>query len=374
MDGMGTGNTLIDMNWGGAGYASYEGRLEDEGVGGNEPLDSQERVEAAMAAFSGAGEPDPNAADPNAADPGAAAAADPNAADPNAADPNAAGQLTDDQRNADPVFKELSAFKDAVGEVFDKHGLSEAAEANGRTPQQEADLQLSDANILYKIMRGEGTPSDLLDTMVNVGNWQKAQKDAVAGDLIAWLTKAGYIKDGQAAAGDGKKPAGKEGQQFADPVERRLSALETQRQQEEHQRRQETQKAQDRLIAMERDRVGKVFIDHVGKLCKDGGIGKEDMPFYASQIASLVNGNQDITTRVATGNFVDIKKFFDTVHGRELQRLDRYNKAELARQANKNKNPKISAGGGPAAPSGAAKPKVGNRDDRIAAGVAALLG
>jgi hypothetical protein len=71
---------------------------------------------------------------------------------------------------------------------------------------------------------------------------------------------------------------------------------------------------------------------------------------------------------------VDIKKFFDTVHGRELQRLDRYNKAELARQANKNKNPKISAGGGPAAPSGAAKPKVGNRDDRIAAGVAALQG
>lgn len=358
--------TKLDINWGGAGYASYEGRLEDEDAGNEGPMDSQGRVEAAMAAFSGESDPDQNVVDPNAADPAASAAA-PNAVDPNAADPNAADQLTDDQRAADPVFKELNAFKDAVGEVFDKHGLVEAAEANGRTPQQEADLQLSDANVLYKIMRGEGTPSDLLDTMANVGKWQKPQKDAVAGDLIAWLTKSGYLKDGQ-AAGDGKKPAAKAGEPgFKDPLEERIKNIETANE-------KSAREAQDRTQKAERDRVGKVFVDHVEKLCKDTGIFKEDMPFYASQIASLVNGNPAITGRVAQGNFVDIKKFFDTVHSRELQRLDRYNKAQLARQANKNKNPKISAGGGPAAPSGAAKVKVGSRDDRIAAGVAALQG
>jgi len=94
------------MNWGGAGYALTKDAWKTKVWAAMNRWTRRSASEAAMAAFSGAGEPDPNAADPNAADPGAAAAADPNAADPNAADPNAAGQLTDDQRNADPVFKE----------------------------------------------------------------------------------------------------------------------------------------------------------------------------------------------------------------------------------------------------------------------------
>jgi hypothetical protein len=355
---------LLNLSWGGAGYPSYEGRLEDDGA---EPMDSQERVEAAMAAFSG-NDPDPNAADPNA-DPGARAA-DPNAADPNAdpnaADPNA-GQLTDEQRNADPVFKELTEAKAAIDAVFDKHNLVAAAESNGRTPHEEADLQLADANILYQIMRGERTPSNLLDTMANVGKWQQGQRDAVASDLMAWLTKAGYLKDGQAAAGaDGKKPAGKAGDPgFRDPMEERLNKLESANEKAAREQQERTQQ-------VEKNRVGKVFIDHVEKLCGDNAIAKEDMPFYASQVAALVNGNKAITDRVAKGNFVDIKKFFDTVHSRELQRLDRYNKAQLNRQANKAKNPKSPAGGAPGAPAAQAKRSFANRDERIAAATEAF--
>lgn len=348
----------LDINWGGAGYASYEGRLEDDGAGDNGPMDSQDRTEAALALFSGTAVDDPAAAaDPGAADP--AANADP-AADPNAADPNAnEGQLTEEQRNADPVFKELNEFKTAIDTVFDKHGLVAAAESNGRTAHEEADLQLADANILYQIMRGERTPSNLLDTMVQVGNWQKPQVDAIAADMMAWLKKQGYVTDG--AAGDGKKPAAKAGDPgFKDPLEERIKNIETANE-------KATREAQERTQKVERDRVGKVFIDHVEKLATDAKIPKEDFPFYASQVAALVNGNKAITDRVAKGNFVDIKKFFDTVHSRELQRLDRYNKAQLARQDNKAKNPKSPTGGAPGTPSGAAPRKLANRDDRIAA-------
>jgi hypothetical protein len=51
--------------------------------------------------------------------------------------------------------------------------------------------------VLYGIMEGKGTPSQLLETMAQAGNWSKEQQQGVANDLIGWLTKAGYLKDGQ---------------------------------------------------------------------------------------------------------------------------------------------------------------------------------
>lgn len=362
--------TKLDMNWGGPGFAAYEGRLEDDGAANEGPLDSQGRVEAAMAAFTGSdeGEGDQQEDKTAAGDGQGQGSGEGQGSDQKEGQQQVVeGQLTDEQRNADPVFKELSEYKDQVAQVFDKHGLTAAAEANGRTPHEEADLQLSDANILYKIMRGEGTPSSLLDTMVQVGNWQKPQIDAVAGDMMAWLQKQGYLKDGQAAA-PGKKGPGKEGDPgFKDPLDERLTKLESANEKATREGQEATQRA-------ERDRVGKVFTDHVEKLSTEAGIAKEDFPFYASQIAALVNGNKAITDRVAKGNFVDIKKFFDTVHGRELQRLERFNKAQLAKQQQKARNPKNSAGGTPPHPAGSAKPKVVSRDDRIAAATGLLQG
>lgn len=334
----------------------------------NAVMDSQDRAEAALAAFTGETEEHDPAAVSEAAERAESSQQEATEQAEGEQEQQAAeGQLTEEQRNADPVFKELNEFKTAVAEVFDKHGLTAAAEANGRTAQEEADLQLSDAGLLYGIMRGETTPSQLLDTMANVGNWQQGQRDAVAGDLINWLTKAGYIKDGQAAGGE-KKPAGKAGDPgFKDPHEERLSKLEKGI---EDGRRAE----QERVQRVEKERVGKVFVDHVAKLCKDTGIAAEDASFYTSQVAALVNGNPAITGRVAQNNFVDIKKFFDTVHNRELARLDRFNKAQLAKQQQKQRNPKITAGGGPAAPTGQAKRPVANRDDRIAAATGLLQG
>lgn len=325
----------------------------------NAVMDSQDRTEAALAAFSGENEGQEDQQGTAGEGQGQGSGQPGGDPDPGQNDPQTVeGQLTDEQRSADPVFKELSEFKDAVGQVFDKHGLVAAAEANGRSAHEEADLQLSDANILYKIMRGEGTPSGLLDTMVNVGNWQKAQKDAVAGDLISWLTKAGYLKDGQASDG---KPAAKAGDPgFRDPLEERLAKIETANE-------KSAREGQERTQQVERDRVGKVFTDHVAKLAKDSGVPEQDVEFYMTQVASMVNGNKAITDRVAKNNFVDIKKFFDTVHSRELQRMDRYNKAVLARQQNKSRNPRNSAGGAPPQPAGQAKRNVANRDDRIAA-------
>ncbi len=354
---------LLNLNWGGPGFAAYDGRMEDtDGA----PMDSQDRTEAALAAFSGTGEDEgTEREEQQRREAGAGQGAAPGegqrpGAGEGAAEQPAEGQLTDEQRAADPVFKELNEFKTAIGEVFDKHGLVAAAEANGRTPHEEADLQLTDASVLYAIMRGEATPAQLLDAMAQNANWQKPQKDAVAGNLISWLTKAGYLKEGQAAAQPGAA-TGKDGKPaLVDPLEERIKNIETA--QEKRDREQK-----ESAVQAEKDRVGKVFVDHVTKLCTDTGIPKEDIAFYMSQVAAMVNGNKAITDRVGKGNFVDIKKFFDTVHNRELKRLERFNKAQLERQKGKERNPKSSAGGGPAAPAGPAKRNVANRDDRLAA-------
>jgi hypothetical protein len=240
-----------------------------------------------------------------------------------------------------------------------KYGIAAAAEANGRSLHEEADLQMSDANVLYGIMRGEQPPSQLLDTMITVGNWQKQQIDTVAADLVAWLTKQGYVKEG-AAAVPGKAATGKDGQQFKDPLDERLTKIEKDNQAA---RDAETQRQQ----TAERDRVGKIFIDRVTELAKAKGVDEKDVSFYLSQVAALVNGNPQVAKRVGLKNFVDINRFFDTVHNRELERLKRYNENQLKKQTNKNRNPKIPAGGTPAAPASQAKRNVANRDDRIAA-------
>lgn len=333
----------------------------------NGVMDSQDRTEAALAAFTGEGEgqEDRQQLETAAGDGQGQGSGEPGPGQNEGEQQPVEGQLSDEQIQADPRYQELSSFREQVDAVFDKHGLTAAAEANGRTPHEEADLQLSDANILYSIMRGEGTPSALLDTMVKVGNWQQGQKDAVAGDLIAWLTKSGYLKDGQ---GPGKKDAAKAGEPgFRDPLEERLSKIESANE-------QAAREGKERVQQVERDRVGKVFLTHVEKLATDIKIPKEDIPFYQNQVAALVNGNQAITARVAKNNFVDIKQFFDTVHNRELKRLERYNNAQLAKQGNKQRNPKISAGGAPPQPGSQAKPKVANRDDRIAAATGMLQG
>lgn len=357
--------TKLDFNWGGAGYPSYDGRMED---GEGEPLDSQGRVEAALAAFGGdqGGEQRQDDQQQQQAD-GQQQQQDGQQRQDDQQQQQVEGQLTDEQRQADPVLKELNEFKTAIDAVFEKHGLGAAAEQNGRTPHEEADLQLADANTLYQIMRGERTPSNLLDTMVTVGNWQKPQVDAVANDMMAWLTKQGYLKGGQGAAQPGeKKSAAKAGDAgFKDPLEERLNKIETAQQQRDRQE-------QERVQKVERDRVDKIFVDHVNKLCTDAGIPKEDQIFYAEQIAALVNGNPAITKRVGQNNFVDIKRFFDTVHNYELKRLDRYSKAQLEKQKNKDKNPKVTAGGGTAASACEAKRNFANRDERIAAGLQAF--
>jgi hypothetical protein len=107
-----------------------------------------------------------------------------------AADKAAAeGQIPDEQLQKDPRFQALDKFQKEHKPIFEKYGVPDA---------KELDLQLADSAVLYDIMEGKGTPSQLLETMAQAGNWSKEQQQGVANDLIGWLTKAGYLKDGQA--------------------------------------------------------------------------------------------------------------------------------------------------------------------------------
>src|SRR5579862_598364 len=320
-------------------------------------MDSGERTEAALAAFSGSDDPDPNVADPNAADPNASAvdpnAADPNAADPNAADPNA-GKLTDEQLQADPRFQELSTLKDNIVNALSEFpGL---VDDKGAVNLQEASLQLKDASILYDIMQGKSTPSALLDTMVKNGGWSDAQKQLVAQDLIQWLTNNKFLKDGQAGAAPKQGRPG-----FKDPIQERLDKIENERKTE-----REQQEAQ-RLQAHREQVFTTKFLPAVEKLCQQKGVPKEDMQMYSDAIAGMVQGNKAIIARIEKGNIVDIQKFFTQVYNAEVNRLQRWTKAQTAAADKKNKNPKIPAGGAPPAPGGSAKVNTRNRVDRIAA-------
>lgn len=339
--------TKLDLNWGGAGFPSYDGRMEDDG-----PMDSDARAEAAMAAFNG--DPDPNAADPNAADPNAADpnAVDPNAADPNAADPNAvdpnAPKLTDEQLQADPRFKEVSEFHEAYQPVLDKYGIPDA---------KEADLQLADAQVLYQIATGKAEAAQLMDTFLQV--WPKEAVDKTAQSLIGWLTKQGYLKDGQVAAG--AKPAAKPGDAgFKDPVAERLDKLE-------NDRRTEGQRAEAQRVQAHQESVFKdKFLPAVNKFCEQKGIPKEDYADYQAKIAQLINGNKGILGRIEKGNFVDVQKLFTQIYNAEVQKLQRWTKAQTAANKGKQNQPRIPAGGGPPAPAGQAKPVAKTRDERIA--------
>jgi hypothetical protein len=322
-----------------------------------EVMDSGERTEAALAAFSG--EQDNADAGSQTNDSGAAggeqqtADDSQNAREQTPGEETTEGQLTDEQINADPRFQELSTFReDVVTALSEFPGL---VGENGAPDLQQASAQLKDASILYDIMAGKGTPSALLDVMAQNAGWKDEQKQAVAQDLIQWLTKSGFLKDGQAAVKKADDPG------FKDPLQARLDKLEN-----ENKTREQQEAA--RKTAEHQENVFKTkFLPQVEKLCQQKGVPKEDFPDYASRVASLIQGNKAILGRIEKGNFVDLHKFFTQVYNAEVNRLQRWTKSQTAAAAAKEKNPKIPAGGASPSPAGSAKVAPKTRDDRIAA-------
>ena len=340
----------FDLNWGGPGFPSYEGRLDGEGV-----MDAGERADAALAAFSGEGEQQQDdQRNAGGGDGGEQQQDGQQRAEGEQQQERQDGQLTDEQIQADPRYQELSGFRDSVvNALSDFPGL---VDDKGQPNLAEASLQLKDASVLYDIMSGKGTPSALLEVMAQNAGWSDQQKQAIAKDLIGWLTKGGYLKDGQAAA------AGKDKAGFKDPVQERLDKIER-----EHQT--ERQSAEQQRVKAHQEEVFKTkFLPNVEKLCTQKGIPKEDFPAYAGQIAQLIQGNKAILSRIEKGNFVDIQKFFTQVYNAEVARLQRWTKAQTAAADKKKNQPRIPTGGAPPAAAGSAKTvNVKDRDSRIAA-------
>lgn len=314
------------------------------------PMDFEQRTEAALSAFDDAAPTDNANSDPQPNDPtkDGAQGDDPNQ-DPNARvqDPAApAGELTDEQRQADPQYQQLSAFKDEVENVFAEFKIPDAAEAK---------LQLTDAQVLYQIASGQAPPSQLLDLFAQ--NWKPEQVKGVADNLIQWLTAKGFLKDGQAG------PAPKAGEPgFKDPLAERLDKFENEN--KTRQQQEAAQREEQRQAAVFKDK----FLPAVTSACKQKGIPEEDHNDYVNAISKLINGNPAILKRIEAGNTVDVQKFFAQVHNAEVARLGRYNKAQMDAQKKKEGNPRIPSGGAPPAPAGSAKKvNVKSREDRIAA-------
>jgi hypothetical protein len=247
-----------------------------------------------------------------------------------------AGQLTDEQLQADPRFQELSSFRDEIQPLMDQHGIPDS---------KELGLQLADSKVLYDIMTGKGTPSQLLDVMAQNAGWSKDQVAGVAKDLIGWLTKGGYLKDGQ----DGGQARGGDGR-FKDPLEERLDNFER------SQKEQREQEERNRTESAARERQGKIFNtfrEEIGKLIEAKGLDKDEVDYYGREIRALIKPEhfQAVVNRIEKGNFVDVKKLFDQVHTREANRLKRWSDKQVSTATRREKTqPRVPVSGAPPIP------------------------
>lgn len=352
--------TKLNINWGGAGFPQYEGFLRDAGgEGGGEgveapsgPLSYEDRTEAALKMFDSGGDDSEKTAggegEQQQTEGGEKTEGE---------ELPIEGALTDEQRQADPQFQELTNYKTEVEGVLGEFSIPDL---------KEAKLQLADSQVLYGIMRGEATPSQLLDAMATNGAWNQQQKQVVASNLIEWLTKSGFLKDGAAAAGgDGKKPAA--GEKFEDPVLKRLETLEQSREREKTEATQRQEQAHKEQV------FGK-FSTELSRIAEQKGVPKEDHPQYVDAVAKLINGNKAILERIEKGNFVDVQRLFAQVHNAEVARLERWTKQKTTAAENKGKNnPKLPSGGAPPVPAaGTKRDRPLTRDERIAKGMEAL--
>lgn len=345
---------VLNQSWGGPEFSSYEVRMEDE-----QPMDADARTEAALSAFSGDEGGDNydqnrNAdQNQNAGTQGGQSGDQNQNADQNQ-NQNQDGQFTDEQLEANPRFQELSTFRDdVVNALSDFPGL---VDDKGAPNLQEASAQLRDASVLYDIMQGKGTPSQLLDVMAKNGGWSDGQKQLIAQDLIAWLTANKFLKDGQAQGGN------KQGGNFKDPIQERLDKIENDRKTERQQAEQQ------KVIAHQKEVFDTKFLPEVKRLCKEKGVPQEDVNDYVMSIAAQVKGNKAVIARIEKGNFVDLNKIFTQRYSSEVKRLERWTKSQTKAADAKSKNPKIPAGGAPPQPAGSAKTvNVRDRDSRIAA-------
>jgi hypothetical protein len=241
------------------------------------------------------------------------------------------GQIPDEQLQADPRFKELNQFREEVQPLMDKYGIPDP---------KEMDLQLADSKVLYDIMSGKGTPSQLLDVMAQNAGWSRDQQSAIAQDLMGWLTKHGYLKDGQ-----GAQSRGADGK-FKDPLEEKVSGIEKSI--------EDQRKAADQAKETERQtKIFNTFRDQVGKLIEAKGLDKEDLDYYGREIRSLIKPEQfnAIVSRIEKGNFVDVNKLFDQIHTRETTRLKKWSDKQVSNATRREKTqPRTPAGGGPPSP------------------------
>lgn len=274
-----------------------------------------------------------------------------------------AQQIPDEQLQADPRYKEVAAFRDEVQPILDQHGIPDS---------KELGLQLADSAVLYKIAAGEAKPSQLLDVMAQNAQWSKEQVAGVAQDLIGWLTKQGFLKEGQ-VQNAGENQNGK----FSDPALERLDKLERER--EEERRRGEQEKTQ----RVEQERQTKIFnsyTDKVSELLKSkglvddkGNVDPADVDMYGRAIRGLINPAHfnAVIGRIEKGNFVDVIKLFDQVHSKETARLKAWTERQTKSATRRDGTaPRVPAGGAPPAPAGKQQRNLRDRDERLAAATA----
>jgi hypothetical protein len=283
---------------------------------------------------------------------GAVAAAEGQEAGQDGKDGQQAGQLTDEQLRADPRFQELDTFKNELQPVMDQHGIPDA---------KELGLQLADSKVLYDIMGGKAAPSQLLDVMIQNAGWSRDQVQKVGQDLVGWLTKNGFLKDGAAVAGAKPGDAG-----FKDPLEDRLNKIEQDRQSDQQRQQQQA----------EQQHQAKIFDSYskeITRLVDGANLPKEDAEFFGREVRALLpaagtNEFKAIVSRIEKGNFVDVQKAFAQIKNREVERLKRYTSRQTnSAQRRQNSAPRTPAGGAPPAPAGSAKRDLKSHEGRTAA-------
>jgi hypothetical protein len=197
--------------------------------------------------------------------------------------------------------------------------------------------------MLYDIASLKRPATDLLEIMLQNGQWPEEAKQKVLSDLAQYIAQ----KTGKPVVDNAK---------FADPVQKELAGIKSELQQRKEAEARAAQEAQQK-------KVNDAYNARITELCKEF---KEDAGFYGSQVAARIAGNPGILQQIAKGNFAQVNKLFADVRNEDVARFKRWNDGLLKGKKDLAAQKPNQISGGQGQPNSAQQPTFKNEEERKA--------
>lgn len=223
----------------------------------------------------------------------------------------------------DPVAEALKPYQ----EIMQSAGVESPEQLKGT---------VADAMVLYDVLDGKQKASALLEAV------KATQPPEVFRAILADLKT--YLQEHE-PGGAPPKAAGEGKSEVPNPLEQKLTDLETRFQ------TREQREEQGRVYQKRMDTVVIPFQKRVEELGKKEGLDEEDVAAYAAAVSAAIGQDRAALGRLESGKFGDVDRFFTEHHNKQLWLLKKYSdRVTTQKTAAQNAAPRIPAGGAPPAP------------------------